>query len=84
MPYAVRLRRVEIGARCSGTNDGTLCSRLTMPYGEHPLTASLVRQLLEESFSSASGHDDCVRPAQQHCRSSYARRCVTALCRVRP
>ena len=55
MPYAVRLRRVERGAWCLGASDGTAdLSQLTMPLGEHPLTASLDRQVCWEEFHSSS------------------------------
>ena len=56
MPYAVRLRRVERGAWCLGTSDGTAdLSQLTMPLGEHPLTASVSRHYCWEEFTPHAG-----------------------------
>ena len=67
MPYAVRLRRVERGARCSGPFDGTLDFAVTMPHGEHPLTASLNRQQCREVILHLMPGDDASRGTSSHC-----------------
>ena len=70
IPYAVRLRRVDKAPRCLGTSDGTAdLSRMTMPLGEHPLSASLDRQVQQEEFYSSSPRPDGTAQLLMHCRS---------------